>query len=141
MRVSPHSDFAFGARPGVRNNRAQTVWNSAAHAVDSSNAHIFIAGRVSTKTFPGDGSYQRKPSQLERIAGLFGILRGEPYRPDDVIVVVLDDDDDQDRWFISKELRFIRSKVFLLESFEDIWICPTWYLRLLLNKEDMFLSI
>ncbi|XP_076658108.1 uncharacterized protein LOC143362116 [Halictus rubicundus] len=38
------------------------------------------ANRVSTKTFPGDGSYERaaKVSQLERIAGLFGIPRDEP---------------------------------------------------------------
>lgn len=72
MRASPHSDFAFGARPGVRNNRAQTVWNSAAHAVDSSNAHIFIAGRVSTKTFPGDGSYQRKPANSSELPGCLG---------------------------------------------------------------------
>lgn len=38
----PPRDFLFVARPGARNNRAQTVWNSMAHAVDSSNAHMYL---------------------------------------------------------------------------------------------------
>lgn len=77
----PPRDLAFVARPGARNNRAQTVWNNVWHTRPIHRTRVCI---YSGPSFHEDFSWRwiltAKASQLERITRLFGILSGEPCR-------------------------------------------------------------